>query len=148
MPGLSLHLHKDEISPSLDALAAPALKQRMLDAAGTLITSLAQRAFDEPSLRPSSWPRRKDKLPHPLLVRSGDLRASLYHKVNGDEVVIGSPKKDYAAHHQLGSSKASGRGSGIPARPYFPVLNGQLTDEAVAELDDIMSALIGGAAGG
>jgi phage gpG-like protein len=109
----------------------------MLDAAGTLISSMGQRAFDEPGLRPSSWPARKDKKPHALLIKSGDLRQSLHHEVQGDTVRIGSPKA-YAAVHQLGGKKRP-----IPARPFLPVLNGQLTGEAVEELNEVMSALIG-----
>jgi len=109
----------------------------MLDAAGTLISSMAQRAFDEPGLRPSSWPARKDKKPHALLIKSGDLRQSIHHQVRGDEVMIGSPKA-YAAVHQLGGKKKP-----IPPRPFFPVLNDQLTGNATDELNDVMSVLIG-----
>jgi len=134
---ISLTLKIDEISPSLDKLASSKLKRRMLDAAGTLISSMGQRAFDEPGLRPSSWPARKDKKPHALLIKSGDLRQSLHHEVQGDTVRIGSPKA-YAAVHQLGGKKRP-----IPARPFLPVLNGQLTGEAVEELNEVMSALIG-----
>ncbi len=141
MPGaVSLTLKLDDITPSLDALASDKLKARMLEAAGTLIGSLAQRAFDEPSLRPKSWAARKDEKPHALLIKSGDLRQGIHHQVRGDSVVIGSPKA-YAAVHQLGGKKRP-----IPARPYFPVLNDQLTGEATAELNDIMTALIGQAA--
>lgn len=138
---ISLSLTKDQISPSLDALASDALKQRMLQAAGTLISSMGQRAFDEPGLRPSSWPRRKGSKAHPLLIKSGDLRQSIHHQVEGDTVKIGSPKA-YAAVHQLGGKKRP-----IPARPFFPVLNDKLTGEATAELDDVIGALIGDAAG-
>lgn len=138
---ISLTLKLDEITPSLNALASDDLKQRLLDAAGTLIGSMAQRAFDEPGLRPTSWLGRKDKKPHPLLIKSGDLRQSIHHQVEGDTVKIGSPKA-YAAVHQLGGKKRP-----IPARPFFPVLNDQLTGQATAELDEVMSALIGDAAG-
>jgi len=139
---ISLTLKLDDITPSLNALASDDLKRRMLDAAGTLIGSMAQRAFDEPSLRPRSWAGRKDKKPHALLIKSGDLRQGIHHQVQGDSVIIGSPKA-YAAVHQLGGKKRP-----IPARPFFPVLNDQLTGEATAELDDIMAALIGQAANG
>lgn len=134
---ISLTLKIDEISPSLGRLASAKLKTRMLDAAGTLISSMAQRAFDEPGLRPSSWPARKDKKPHALLIKSGDLRQSIHHQVRGDEVMIGSPKA-YAAVHQLGGKKKP-----IPPRPFFPVLNDQLTGNATDELNDVMSVLIG-----
>lgn len=138
---LAFTLKLDDITPSLDALASDDLKTRMLDAAGTLIGSMAQRAFDEPALRPRSWVARKDKKPHALLIKSGDLRQGIHHQVSGDTVAVGSPKQ-YAAVHQLGSRNGS-----TPERPFFPVLNDQLTGEATAELDDIMAALIGEAGG-
>lgn len=134
---ISLTLTRDDITPRLNELVSDDLMGRMLDAAGTLITSMAQRAFDEPGLRPSSWPARKDKAPHPLLIKSGDLRQGIHHQVQGDTVRMGSPKA-YAAVHQLGGKKQP-----IPARPFFPVLNDQLTGNASAELGDVLSALIG-----
>jgi phage gpG-like protein len=59
---------------------------------------------------------------------------------SGDDaiVTIASP---YAAVHQLGSA---GKG-GIPARPYFPVLNGQLTDDGVEAINDVVEVLVGSA---
>jgi phage gpG-like protein len=53
-------------------------------------------------------------------------------------VIIGSAKEDYAGVQQLGS-----RNGRIPARPYFPVLNDQLTGNASDELGDVLSVLIG-----
>lgn len=142
---LSFTLRVDDISPSLSRLASEQLKDKLLMGAGTVIQSLAQRAFDEPGLRPSSWPARKTGGTHPLLIKSGDLRQGIHvQKTGTDTVRVGSPTK-YAAHQQLGSAKTSGRGSGVPARPFFPVLNDQLTGNATAEINDVMSALIGSA---
>jgi phage gpG-like protein len=140
---ISLTLTRDDITPRLNELVSDDLMGRMLDAAGTLIGSMATRAFSEPSLRPTSWPGRKDKLPHPLLIKSTDLSQSIHHKVRGDEVIIGSAKEDYAGVQQLGS-----RNGRIPARPYFPVLNDQLTGNASAELGDVLSVLVGKAGNG
>lgn len=134
---ISLTLTRDDITPRLAELVSDDLMGRMLDAAGTLITSMAQRAFDEPGLRPTSWAARKDKAAHPLLIKSGDLRQGIFHKVQGDTVRTGSPKA-YAAVHQLGGKKKP-----IPPRPFFPVLNDQLTGNASDELGDVLSALIG-----
>ena len=142
---VSLTLKLDKITPSLTALASDTLKQRLLDAAGTVIGSLAQRAFDEPGLRPRAWARRQDSLPHALLIKETDLRQSIHHQVSGDSVRVGSPK-EYAPVQQLGSRSAKGRGGGIPARPFFPVLAGQLTGVATAELDEVLAMLIGKAA--
>lgn len=142
MAAISLTLKVDNISPSLQALSDPALRRRMLQAAGTLMESYAVRAFDEPAIRPAPWPARKKAGDgHPLLLKSGDLRQSIHFQVHGeDSVVVGSPKP-YAAVHQLGSSKKH-----ISPRPYFPVLNGQLTSEAEADLTDTLSGIVNRAA--
>lgn len=142
---LTFTLRVDDISPSLSRLASEQLKEKLLMGAGTVIQSLAQRAFDEPALRPKSWPARKTAGSHPLLIKSGDLRQGIHvQKTGADTVRVGSPTK-YAAHQQLGSPKTSGRGSGVPARPFFPVLNDQLTGNATQEINDVLSALIGAA---
>lgn len=44
----------------------------------------------------------------------------------------------YGAAHQLGSKK-----KGIPARPFFPVVEDQLTGHAQAEIQDVVDALVG-----
>ena len=138
---LTLVLKRDDISPRLDALADDALKGRILLAAGTVIESHAVRAFDEPSLRPKSWPARKKAGKHPLLIKSGDLRQSIHTQVQGaDSVKVGSAKK-YAAAQQLGTDK------GIPPRPFFPVLEDQLTGHAREEIRDVVNALVGKAGG-
>lgn len=142
MPGIHITLRRDDISPDLERLASDNLRQRILNGVGTLFGSLAQRAFDEPSLRAKSWPARKSGGSNPLLIKSGDLRQSIHSHVQGDSVVVGSPKA-YAAVHQLGSSKSSGRGSGIPARPFFPIDGDELTANAREEMKDIVDALIG-----
>lgn len=145
---LTLELKRDDISPSLAKLADDDLKKKILLGVGTVIESHAVRAFDEPSLRPKAWPARKKAAKHPLLIKSGDLRQSIHTQVQGsDSVKIGSPKV-YAAVHQLGSDKTSGRGSGIPARPFFPVIENQLTGDVREEIQDVVDALIGKAAEG
>jgi phage gpG-like protein len=144
---LTLELKRDDISPRLAALADDELKKKILLGVGTVIESHAVRAFNEPDLRPKAWPARKKAAKHPLLIKSGDLRQSIHTQVQGsDSVKVGSPKP-YAAVHQLGSDKTSGRGSGIPARPFFPVLEGQLTGHAKEEIQDVVDALVGEAGG-
>lgn len=55
-----------------------------------------------------------------VLIRDGYLKNLLRYQTNDSGVVFGSDRK-YARLHQFGSSKASGRGSGIPARPWLGV---------------------------
>jgi phage gpG-like protein len=143
MSALSFTLRVDQITPSIEALMDDDLRRRMLLAAGTVIESLAVRAFDEPNLRPTSWlPRKKSKATNPLLIKSGDMRQGIHTQVQGiDTVKVGSPTP-YAAAHQLGSGK-----KGIPPRPFFPVLDDQLTGNASAEIHDVLSGIVERAAG-
>lgn len=141
---ISFTVRIDEITPSLSALAEPALRRRCVQAMATVVESLAVRAFDEPSLRPTGWPARKpSKASNPLLIQSGNMRQSIHTQVLGDDsATVGTPAV-YGAAHQLGSKKKN-----IPARPFFPVVEGQLTGNADAECRDVVDALIGSAAGG
>lgn len=139
---IAFTLKLDDITPSLTALTSDDLKHRMLQGMATVVESLAARAFDEPGLRPTSWPaRKKSKATNPLLIKSGDLRQGIHSQVQGDTAKVGSPTA-YAAAHQLGSTKRN-----IPARPFFPVIEDKLTGNASAEITDVMEALIGKAAG-
>lgn len=148
---LTLTLKLDEITPSLARLSSAKTKERILLGMGTALEGLAVRAFDEPGLRPTPWPARKPRKKdggHPLLIKSGDLRQSIHTQQQGsDAVKVGSPKP-YAAVQQLGSKSAKGRGGGIPARPFFPVLENQLTGNAQDEIRDVVDALVGKAAEG
>jgi phage gpG-like protein len=140
---LSLTLRLDDITPKLDELMSDELRRKMLLAMGTVVESLAVRAFDEPGLRPMAWDaRKKSKATNPLLIKSGNLRQSIFSQMQGTEAVkVGSPVV-YAAAHQLGSTK-----KGIPPRPFFPVLNNQLTGNASAEIKDVFSGIVERAAG-
>ncbi|MCA1963839.1 MAG: phage virion morphogenesis protein [Prosthecobacter sp.] len=137
MASLSFDLRLDEISPSLARLGTQKLRDQLLMGMGTVMVSMGQRAFDEPQLRPAPWAKRKSpKGKHPLLIKSGDLRQGLHlSKAGSDTVRVGSPAR-YAATHQLGRDA-------IPPRPFFPVLQDQLTGHARAEIGDVMTALIG-----
>lgn len=55
-----------------------------------------------------------------VLIRDGYLKDLLRYQADDNGVVFGSDRQ-YARLHQFGSNKASGRGSGIPARPWLGV---------------------------
>ncbi len=140
MPSLPFDLKLNDVSPSLARLGTQKLRDQLLMGIGTVIVSHAQRAFDEPQLRPKPWAKRKDTKKHPLLIKSGDLRQGLHCAKAGKNIVrIGSPTK-YAATHQFGRDA-------IPARPFFPVLDDQLTGNAHTEIQDAVDALMGKASG-
>ena len=95
-------------------------KRPILEAMGLELQSLTQQAFSNASLRPLPWPARKKPAPHQLLRKTGTLmRSNRVVEVTHDKVTVGSDRV-YAAHQQFGSRKSSGRGSGVPARPFFP----------------------------
>jgi phage gpG-like protein len=77
-----------------------------------------------------------------MLRKSGTLWKSIrITEKNNSTVTVGSDRA-YAAVHQLGSKKKTGRGSGIPARPFFPVLDGKLTAIARKKIDDVARAKV------
>jgi len=137
---LAFVLKLDQITPSLKSLDDAELERRIVQGMATVVESMAVRAFDEPGLRPTSWPARKKAAGHPLLIKSGNLRQGIHSTVKGREAVVGSPTP-YAAVHQLGGLKRP-----IPARPFFPVLADQLTGNATEEINEVVAALVGAAA--
>jgi len=57
------------------------------------------------------------------LVKSGDLKTSFRHEVNGNEVVVGPTGASviYAAIHQFGGKAGRNLASVIPARPFLGI---------------------------
>ncbi|NQT91948.1 MAG: phage virion morphogenesis protein [Lentisphaerae bacterium] len=141
--------YRDGITPSLKSKIRRLENRRpVLKAMGGAVVSLAKSAFTDPGVRPLPWPPRKKKTSgggrdrrgrfvgrgHALLIKSTELRKSLYAgEVTNTSIVVGSPKV-YAPVHQFGSRKKTGRGSNIPPRPFFPTIgkppNARLTPRA------------------
>lgn len=136
---------KDGISPGLKSAAAKiADKKPLHEAMGLTIVSRTKRAFTDESLRPAPWAARNPPTgTWSLLRKSGALWQSIrITEVTNDHVTVGSDRK-YAAVHQFGSSKKSGRGSGIPARPFFPFTKEKkLTPEATTAVERVLKAKI------
>ena len=111
---MSLIKIKDTLTPDLRKRAAAAADKRpLLLAMGTAVVGLGKDAFTDAQKRPAYWAPRKDDKPHPLLLESGTLEASLRgDRIQGDSVIISSDRP-YAATHQLGRDH-------IPARPFLP----------------------------
>lgn len=137
---IGLRLKSDTASPYLLRLAASLTGQGRR----TVTRSMA-RAFYEQTLgnfgvsgidRPHSWPAlsegykkylRKKSFGTPLvptLLRRGTLMNSIRIQTNTDSTSVYTDNP-YAAVHQFGFDSR-----GIPARPYFPVVNGELTPSA------------------
>jgi len=109
---------KDTISPELLRMAKAASDPKpLLEAMGTAVVSMAQRAFTDEGLRPSTWDKRdpEPKDGHALLIKSGRLRKSIrISAVTKTEVTISSDAP-YAAAHQFGCPEHN-----LPARPFLP----------------------------
>lgn len=119
---ISIQLRSDKITPDLRLkLVRVRRLEPVLRAMGQAVVNIARRAFGDPALRPSPWAARKTTSSKPILVKSGLLKRSpRVVDVTGRYVKVGTDRP-YAAVHQFGSKKSKGRGSGIPARPYFPL---------------------------
>jgi phage gpG-like protein len=140
MSAIAFQLVTDTVSPALKRLSDPSLMSRCTLAAATVVSSLGQRAFDESSLRPTPWAARASARGgnHPLLLKSGTMRQSIFvRQEGGTSARIGTPVI-YGATHQLGSKDGK-----TPARPFFPVLNNQLTGNANDMIGEAISILIG-----
>jgi phage gpG-like protein len=140
---IQFRLKRNEISPDIrHKLARVENRRPVLEAMGLQLVSLTRRAFTDSSLRPSTWPPRKKPVSWQILRKSGTLWKSIrVTDTTNNSVTVGSDRP-YAAVHQLGSSKSTGRGGGIPARPFFPVLDGKLTAIAHKKIDEIALAKI------
>ncbi|HTJ78531.1 MAG TPA: phage virion morphogenesis protein [Rariglobus sp.] len=140
---------RDTLSPALAWLARGVRHPKaILEAMGTQLESLTKRAFNEPSLRPAPWKNKWDGSPatlrkNQLLVRSIRITA-----LTDTSVTVGTDRI-YAAIHQFGGViKAKGKALRlqlgnrtlfvkqvtIPARPFFPWLNGRMTPLALERI--------------
>jgi phage gpG-like protein len=124
---------RDGISPAIARLASRVRNRKpILEAMGLEFVSLSKRAFTTPSLRPLPWRDKVDGTPATLR-KSGALWQSIrVAEVTNDSVTAASDRP-YAAIHQLGGEK-------MPARPFFPVLDGKLTPTAKERIGAVAKA--------
>jgi len=74
---------------------------------------IAEGFKNEKSPYGRKWPARKDKLPHPILDKSGRLKRSWSVKAQGKRILIRTYGVDYAKYHQSGTKR-------MPARRMVP----------------------------
>ena len=125
---------------------------QLLDEIGATVESQTAQRFDDkagPDGKAwAEWSEKYRKTRHggQSLLMSGrnykgeptqDLHNSITRLVYDSRIEVGSAA-DYAAHHQFGSKKSSGRGSGVPARPYLG-----LSDDNRDEIDLIIKGFVG-----
>ena len=131
----------EQVERLLATLLKPQWEDLMDQVGATVSAQTVDRIADEKkdSLGNAweAWSAKYEKTRHgghSLLQGNNDLLNSINHQVQGRSVEVGSHLV-YAAHHQFGSEKTSGRGSGIPARPYLGISddNRDKLEQVIAE---------------
>ena len=163
-------LKEDGLTPLLTGLKS-AVRRSLLEAMGQHMVESATRAFSMAALRPAPWAPRRGVEKHPLLRKTGTLWRSL-RVVQATElsVTVGSDRR-YAAIHQLGGQvpamvirprakkalfwpgaahpmrKVRRPAVSIPARPFFPIVQGRLTVREERALREVVRLRVQGAGG-
>ena len=145
MAALGLRITRDDISPAHTRLAGTARNPTpVLRAMGTTFMSLTMGTFNSvgADYRPKPWAPKYDGSPSNLILH-GVLSKAFHLTVTSTHATVSNPMI-YAAIHQFGGIihgnpflkfKAGGkliitRQVKMPARPFFPVLDGKLTQKA------------------
>lgn len=145
---IRLRLKRDDLRPAItgmwDKLRSGG-RRSLLGAVGDEFRAMAQEQFgaDRPN-RPAPWAplskRYQKRIKYsgpPKLILSGHLNQSM--TVNAtDQVVFVSANEGYAEAQQFGRPEVN-----LPARPFFPVVNGQLTDYAKDRIGDRIKRVLG-----
>ncbi|MDE2104419.1 MAG: phage virion morphogenesis protein [Patescibacteria group bacterium] len=141
--GLSFKLTRNDVSPFLSRMARAAKHpEKVFRAMGTTFMSLTMGAFNDvgEEYRPSPWPALKHDQRGGAGKKAGEasnlqlhsVLARSFHLTVSDTGATVSNPTVYAATHQFG--RDFGRGSPIPARPFFPVKDGELTPAAAEKI--------------
>jgi phage virion morphogenesis protein len=133
----------EDVQRKFNDLLQPDLEQ-LLDNIGAEVVSQTQSRISDDKADPDGtpWAEWTDRYAgtrnsgQSLLEDSGRLNNSISHLVVGDTVEVGS-NLVYAGHHQFGSEKKSGRGSGVPARQFLG-----LSDHNMDEVEIIVNNFI------
>ncbi len=98
----ALRVTRDTLSPSLRRMAAKVRDRKpILETMGKHTVQHAKRAFNEPGLRPASWPALHSGRPATLRKNNVLARSPRVVTVSDGAAIVGSDRK-YAAIHQLG----------------------------------------------
>jgi phage gpG-like protein len=168
---MSLQL-RDRISPSLARLAKGIEnKKPILEAMGLQLESLTRRAFNEPGLRPAPWPNKltfangRFSRGEPSNLRKNQVlvRSIRITSLTNSHVTVGSDRV-YAAIHQfggeiraksapalafrLGGQLILAKKVTMPARPFFPFLEGRMIESARKKISAVGEAKIRSLLGG
>ena len=151
------------VDPSSSALAMLNTMQTKTGEAFQLRANISMRMraavlknFDA-SGRPIPWVPRKDRFPHKLLWKTGNLVGSFHDRVQGESAEVYT-QVNYAFIHQFGgtiayskvqSKEAKGRASRswlVPARPFMSMLPAEEDEIATMIFDWVEGSGTGGSA--
>jgi phage gpG-like protein len=149
MSALGLTITRNDISPALSRLAATAKNPLpVFRAMGTTFKSITEGTFNTvgAGYRPLPWAAKKDGTPSNLQ-HSTTMAKSFHLEVSSQHARLSNPAI-YAAIHQfggvirgnpllkfrVGEQWISVRQVTMPARPFFPVLDGKLTPAAAEKI--------------
>lgn len=124
MATVKISVTVDTVTPKIRALQSVGKDTTpVMRAMGTTFKSITEGNFNSAGAqyRPTPWPAKKDGSPSNLKM-TGLLWHSFHLTTTRDKSSLANPTP-YAARHQFGDVD----GKGMPARPFYPVLNGQLT---------------------
>jgi phage gpG-like protein len=143
-------LTRDDLTPALSRVAATARNPiAIMRAAGMVFKSITEGNFNSAgaSFRPIPWKPKYDGSPSNLQ-KSTTMARSFHLEVTATTATVSNPMP-YAAIHQFGGeirpksggslmwtapdgAKVFAKKVTMPARPFFPVVNGKLTPAAEA----------------
>lgn len=148
----ALTITKDDLTPALRKLEAAGKNLTpVFRAMGTTFKSITEGTFNSvgASYRPLPWPAKRDGSPS-ILQRSTTLAKSFHLEISSTHARLSNPAV-YAAIHQFGGtirpknkkflafklpdgSTIFLRKVTIPARPFYPVVDGKLTAAAETKI--------------
>lgn len=127
---IQLRLNDEKALRSLSQIAQNLQQGRKLHGMlGEALRHIHKQRFEKEQASPEGekwqalspkYKARKKRNADKVLIKDGYLKNLLRYQADDNGVVFGSDRK-YARLHQFGSNKASGRGSGVPARPWLGV---------------------------
>ena len=140
-PTITIRQIRNDLTPQIRRLTGELTgvgKRELLRVAAYEFWNITRESFgaNKPN-RPAPWPELSESYKKelreksfgtplvPTLLRTGTLMNSIRLAVDNDQYAVVWTDCDYASEHQFGNPFL-----GVPARPYFPVINDQLTPYA------------------
>ena len=114
---LRISIRRDSLSPDLRRrLLAVRNKAPLLKAVSDTLAQTAKGAFNDPALRPTSWPAKKDGSTATLRRDQLLARSPRTVSTTPQRAILGTDRR-YGRYHQSGTRR------GLPARRFMPFVD-------------------------